>query len=176
MAVVRRECDCNIYSTMYDQSYIGYAKESEQGVGQLWKAAVDATAADPNNGYAIEYLGKPISVYFFSSDGGTTQRSVDVWGTALAYLTNVPDPWSLDIFLNPYYSHWQRVLVEKDVATAFNLPDVVSMKIDSLTPAGAALSVTATSSTGATSQLQIGDFKTKLKIPSSWFQIAPPGY
>jgi len=176
MAVVRKECDCNIYSTIYDQSYIGYAKESEQGVGQLWKAAVDATAADPNNGYAIEYLGKPISVYFFSSDGGTTQRSVDVWGTALPYLTNVPDPWSLDIFLNPYYSHWQRVLVEKDVATAFNLPDVVSLKIDALTPAGAALSVTATSSTGGTAQLQVGDFKTKLKIPSSWFQIAPPGY
>jgi len=176
MNTLRKECDCNVYSSMYDQSYIGYAKEAEVGVGQLWRAAVDATNPDAQTGFAIMYQGKPISVYFFASDGGTTQRSVDVWGTAQPYLTNVPDPWSLDIFLNPYYSHWQRVLIEKDVAAAFNLPDVVSMKIDALSSAGAALSVTATSSSGASAQLQIGDFKTKLKIPSSWFQIAPPGY
>jgi SpoIID/LytB domain protein len=176
IGTLRKECDCNIYSSMYDQSYIGYAKEAEAGGGQQWRAAVDATNPDSNTGFAIIYQGKPISVYFFASDGGTTQRSVDVWGTSQPYLTNVPDPWSLDIFLNPYYSHWQRVLVEKDVATAFNLTDVVSLKVDALTSAGAALSLTATSSTGATSQLQIGDFKTKLKIPSSWFQIAPPGY
>ena len=176
ISLIRKECDCNIYSSMYDQSYVGYSKEAEVGVGNLWKAAVDATATDINNAYAIMYQGKPISVYFFSSDGGMTQRSVDVWGSAQPYLTNVPDPWSLDIFLNPYYSHWQRVLVQKDVASAFNLPDVIALKIDSRSASNSAVSVTATSSTGQTSQLQVGDFKTRLKVPSSWFEIAPAGY
>jgi hypothetical protein len=82
----------------------------------------------------------------------------------------------MDIFLNPYYSHWQRVLVQKDVASAFKLPDVIAMKIDSRSASNSAVSVTATSSAGQTSQLQVGDFKTRLRVPSSWFEIAPAGY
>ncbi len=173
---LRKACDCNVYNTMYDQAYIGYAKESEPGVGQNWKTAVTFTETDPTDAEAIYFQGKPISVYFFSSDGGQTQRSADVWGTPIPYLTNVPDPWSLDIFLNPQYAHWQRVLIQKDVATAFNLPDVVTLAITARTVSNSATVITATSSTGATTTLQVGDFKTKLKIPSSWFEIAPPGF
>jgi len=172
----RTSCDCNVYNTMYDQAYIGYAKESEPRVGSNWVAAVTATETDPANAQAILYQGKPINVYFFSSDGGQTQQSVDVWGTAFPYLTNVQDPWSLDIFLNPQYSHWQRVLIQRDVATAFNLPDVISLAITSRTVSNSATQITATSSTGATAQLAVGDFKTKLKLPSSWFEIAPSTY
>jgi len=169
----RSACDCNVYNTKYDQAYIGYAKESEARVGSLWVAAVTATELDPSNAQAIYYLGKPINVYFFSSDGGQTQQSLDVWGTAYPYLTNVPDPWSLDIFLNPQYAHWQRVLIQKDVAAAFNLPDVVSLAITGRTVSNSATQVTATSSNGVTAQLAVGDFKTKLKLPASWFEIAP---
>ena len=169
----RSACDCNVYNTKYDQAYIGYAKESEARVGSLWVAAVTATELDPSNAQAIYYLGKPINVYFFSSDGGQTQQSLDVWGTAHPYLTNVPDPWSLDIFLNPQYAHWQRVLIQKDVAAAFNLPDVVSLAITGRTVSNSATQITATSSNGVTAQLAVGDFKTKLKLPSSWFEIAP---
>ena len=169
----RSACDCNVYNTKYDQAYIGYAKESEARVGSLWVAAVTATELDPSNAQAIYYLGKPINVYFFSSDGGQTQQSLDVWGAAFPYLTNVPDPWSLDIFLNPQYAHWQRVLIQKDVAAAFNLPDVVSLAITGRTVSNSATQVTATSSNGVTAQLAVGDFKTKLKLPASWFEIAP---
>ena len=170
---LRTSCDCNLYNTKYDQAYIGYAKESESGVGINWVSAVTATELDPSNAQAIFYQGKPINVYFFSSDGGLTQQSLDVWGTSLPYLTNVPDPWSLDIFLNPQYAHWQRVLIQKDVAAAFNLPDVVSLAITGRTVSNSATQITATSSNGANEQLAVGDFKTKLKLPSSWFEIAP---
>lgn len=170
---LRKSCDCNVYNGTSDQAYIGYAKESEAGVGGNWVAAVNATEIDPTNAQAIYYQGAPISVYFFSSDGGETQRSADVWGTALPYLTNVPDPWSLDIFLNPQYAHWQRVLIQKDVATAFNLPDVVNLTISARSASNSATVITATSSTGATAQLSVGDFKSKLRVPASWFEIAP---
>jgi len=173
---LRPSCDCDVYSNTNDQAYIGYAKESEPGVGQNWVAAVTATETDPTDAQAIYYLGKPINVYFFSSDGGQTQQSIDVWGTAFPYLINVPDPWSLDIFLNPLYAHWQRVLIQKDVATAFNLPDVVTLAITARTVTNSATVITATSSTGLTAQLSVGDFKTKLRIPSSWFEIAPNTY
>jgi len=94
-----------------------------------------------------------------------------VWGTDFPYLTNVPDPWSLDIVLNPQYAHWLRVISQADVAKAFGLVDVATLKIDSRTTSNSALSVTATSSAGVTAQLQVGVFKTKLLIPASWFEI-----
>jgi stage II sporulation protein D len=170
---IHSACSCNVYSTTRDQAYIGYAKESEPAFGVNWKSAVATTEVDPTQASVIEYQSKPISVYFFSSDGGRTQSSADVWGTALPYLTNVPDPWSLDIFLNPQYAHWQRVLIQKDVAAAFALPDVITLAITSRTLTNSATLITATSSTGATTQLSVGVFKTKLRIPSSWFEIAP---
>jgi len=173
---LRTACNCSVYSTIYDQAYIGYAKESEPGVGANWVAAVTATETDPSDAQAIYYQGKPISVYFFASDGGQTQNSADVWGTAFPYLINVQDPWSLDIFLNPQYAHWQRVLIQKDVATAFNLPDVSTLAITSRSASNSATVITATSSTGATALLSVGDFKNKLRLPSSWFEIAPNTY
>ncbi len=173
---LRSACQCNVYKSTSDQAYIGYAKESEPGVGANWKSAVSATETDSTHAQVIEYLGKPISVYFFASDGGRTQSSADVWGTAYPYLVSVPDPWSLDIFLNPQYAHWQRVLIQKDVASAFNLPDVISLAITARTTTNSATIITATSIAGLTSQLTVGAFKSKLRIPASWFEIAPNTY
>ena len=167
MGSIRKECDCNLYNTKYDQNYAGFSKESEVKYGLLWKAAVDATS-----GQVITYLGKPINVYFSSSTGGTTQKAIDVWGTDFPYLTNVPDPWSLDIVLNPQYAHWLRVIGQADMAKAFGLSDVATIKIDSSSAAGAALYLTATSSAGMNAQLPVGTFKTKLLIPASWFSIS----
>jgi len=166
IATIRKECDCNVYSTIYDQNFVGYSKESEPLIGALWKAAVDATA-----GMTVTYNNAPINVYFFSSSGGMTQRSEDVWGTAYPYLTNVADPYSLDLVLNPTYSHWQRVINQKDMSAAFGLPDVATIAIDARTPSNSVISLTATSSTGVKATLLVGVFKTKLKIPASWFQI-----
>ena len=166
MSSIRKECDCNLYNTKFDQNYVGFSKESEKTYGALWKSAVDDTS-----GEVITYLGKPINVYFSSSSGGTTQKAADVWGTDFPYLTNVPDPWSLDVVLNPQYAHWLRVISQADVAKAFDLPDVATLKIDARTSSNSAVSVTATSSAGTTVQLQVGVFKTKLQIPASWFEI-----
>ena len=85
MDKVRTECDCNIYSSKYDQVYGGYGKELEPKYGALWRQAVDATVTDAQNGLMITYNGAPINVYFFSSSGGQTQMAADVWGTAVPY-------------------------------------------------------------------------------------------
>ena len=145
---------------------IGYSKESEASYGALWKAAVDATSGD-----VITYQNKPINVYFSSSSGGVTQKAADVWGTDFPYLTNVPDPWSLDVVLNPQYAHWLRVIGQNDMAKAFGLSDVATLKVDARSASNSALTITATSSSGKSVQLPVGVFKTKLLIPSSWFDI-----
>jgi len=173
MDKVRSDCDCNIYSSKYDQVYGGYTKELEPKYGARWRAAVDATAADAQNGLVITFNGAPINVYFFSSSGGQTQQAIDVWGTDIPYLSSVPDPWSLDKKLNPKYSKWVRVVPQSVMATAFKLPDVTKYVIKDRTKTGSVLNVTAFSSNGESATLPVGKFKTLVKLPSSWFAMPP---
>ena len=168
---VRKECDCNVYSSKYDQVYIGYSKEAEPKYGALWRNAVQATVVDTSTALAITYNGAPINVYFFSSSAGQTQRSIDVWGTDLPYLTSVPDPWSLDPKLNPKYANWVRVISQKQMAEVFGLPDVVRYSIASRSATDSVMSMTGFSSTGLSKTISVSAFKVPLKIPSSWFDL-----
>ena len=169
LGIIRNDCDCNVYSSKYDQVYGGYAKELEPKYGALWRQAVDATVADEQSGYAITFDNLPISVYYFSSSGGQTQRSIDVWGTDIPYLASVPDPWSLNKKLNPKYAKWVRIIPQDVMAKAFKLPDVARYEINSRTKTGSVIKITAYSSAGDKSTLPVGTFKTAVKLPSSWF-------
>lgn len=64
-----------------DQMYKGVASE-HPGTN----AAVEAT-----RGRIIQHGGRPITALFFSSSGGSTDSSAEVWGTALAYIQPRPD-------------------------------------------------------------------------------------
>ena len=173
---LRKDCDCNVYNTIYDQNYVGASKEMEATYGALWKSAVDSTTADSSHGLAVLYNGQPINTFFSASTGGVTANSADVWGTAYPYLVSVPDPYSLDLVLNPSYSHWQRVINQSDMANAFGLTDIVNLRIDTRSPTNSALTLVGTSSAGVSATLPVGTFKSKLKIPSSWFELASVGY
>jgi len=168
---VRKDCDCNVYSSKYDQVYIGYSKEAEPKYGALWRNAVQATVVETSTALAITYNGLPINVYFFSSSAGQTQRSIDVWGTNIPYLTSVPDPWSLDPKLNPKYANWVRVISQKQMAEVFGLPDVVSYAIAQRSATDSVMKITGVSSTGNHKTISISAFKVPLKIPSSWFDL-----
>ena len=173
MDKVRSDCDCNIYSSKYDQVYGGYTKELEPKYGAIWHQNVDATTVDTRSALAITFNGTPINVYFSSSSGGQTQRAIDVWGTDIPYLTSVPDPWSLDPKLNPKYYKWVRVIPQEKMAQAFSLPDVKKYVINSRSKTGSVLKITAYSSAGVKSTLAVGIFKTAVKLPSSWFNQPP---
>jgi SpoIID/LytB domain protein len=151
--------------------YAGYSKEGEPRFGQFWRAAVSATNIDTTTALAITYQGKPINVFFSSSTGGMTATSKDVWGTDYPYLVSVPDLWSLDGKLNPKYNAWTVTVSQAQMAKAFSLPDVLRYAVTSRTKTSAVLSVTATSSLGVKSKLTVSEFKTRLKIPSSWFAL-----
>ena len=168
---VRKDCDCNVYSSKYDQVYIGYSKEAEPKYGVLWRNAVQATVVDTSTALAITYNGAPINVYFFSSSAGQTQRSIDVWGTDIPYLTSVPDPWSLDPKLNPKYANWVRVISQKQMAEVFGLPDVVSYSIALRSKTDSVMKITGISSSGKQRTISVSDLKVPLKIPSSWFDL-----
>ena len=167
---IRTECDCQIYSTTVDQNFVGYSKEIERIYGIKWKEAVNRTFVDANLVLVITFESKPINAFYSSSSGGSTQDVRDVWGSSIPYLQGVPDPWSLDMKINPRYAIWERQVTQKDMATAFGLDNVKSFRVDSRSKTESALSVTAFSSTGKSSTLKGEIFRARTKLPSTWIK------
>ena len=171
MNSIKKACDCHVYNSKYDQAFVGFSKEGEARYGQFWKAAVDATAVDADNGLALTIDGAPISVFFSSSTGGATQRAVDVWGTDIPHLLSVPDPWSIDPAINKNYASWTKKVSQKAMAKAFGLPDVERYEIVSRTATNSVLFITGFSSSGQAKTLTVATLKTAVKLPSSWFDL-----
>ncbi len=90
-------CACDLRATPADQNYTGYAKESEtvsggERIGDLWVAAVDATA-----GQVLTHQGALAQTFYSSSHGGRSENVEDSWAygtTPIPYLRSVDDPWS----------------------------------------------------------------------------------
>jgi SpoIID/LytB domain protein len=167
---VRAECDCNIYNSTIDQNFVGYSKEVEKIYGIKWKEAVNRTFVDENSALVVTIDGKPISAFYSSSTGGATQNVKDVWGSSITYLQGVPDPWSLDTTINPRFAYWERVVTQKDLATAFGLPDVLTFRIDSRSKTGSIMSITAASTDGKLATLTGEIFRSRTKLPSTWIK------
>ncbi len=162
----RFDCDCDIYSQISDQNFLGFAKEAELKYGVLWKKAVTDTA-----GLTIIQNGLPINAYFFSSSGGKTESALNAWGTARAYTQIVADPGSLDSILNPRFTAWNRAISQEVVAAAFLLPDVVSLELLTRNESGTVGQIRATSSGGAQKILRGETFRSRTKIPSAYFEL-----
>jgi stage II sporulation protein D len=168
--IFRPECQCNLYGSIYDQTYVGYAKELEF-LSNQFQQDIAATDSGPNQGLIITYQHKPISAYFFSSDGGKTQSAKDVWGVSYPYLVPVNDPYSINDKLNPGYAHWQRTYSEVQVANLLGMSDVVRLVPAGVSAAGANLKVVAYSAAGVKKVFTVSQFKTTVLLPSSWFNI-----
>jgi len=173
LGTFKPSCDCNVYSHIADQNFVGYSKEVEPKIGALWKAAVTRTNIDSSTSLAILAGGRPIQAYYFSSSGGATQTTKDAWGEVSTYTQSVADPASTDITLNPRFAQWSASADQALVASAFLLPDIVSLDIISRNSAGAVTYIKGTSSDGSTKLLRGDTFRSRVKIPSPYFQLAP---
>jgi stage II sporulation protein D len=150
---------------------VGFAKENMYW-GDQFRQDVLATDSSSNQGLVVTYKGKPIDVYFFSSDGGITQNAKDVWGTSEPYLINVPDKYSLEDNLNPGYAHWRVQYSQSQVATWLGMPNVSRLLVDGKTLAGANLKIIAYEQDGTKKVFTVSQFKTTVLLPSSWFSIS----
>ena len=162
----RSACNCDIYGEISDQVFLGYAKEIEPKYGNMWKTAVTRTS-----GLTITQAGVPISAYFFSSSGGKTELAVNAWGSERGFTQIVEDPGSLDLVLNPRFVSWNRTISQAIVATAFALPDVVTLEVISRNESGTVGQIVATSSTGIQMALRGETFRSRTKIPSAYFDL-----
>ncbi len=167
---VKTSCDCTLYDEVTSQKFTGWSKEGESSGGTSWgarwTAAVAATSPSATTGKIITYGGSPIDAVYFSSDGGRTQNSEDVWSSTVPYLRSVADPWSLQA-PNPNRS-WQVSVTQAAMAKAVGLPDVVGLDLTDRTAGLTVDHVVARSSSGATKVLTGSAFRSALGLRSMW--------
>ena len=169
---VQKSCDCELYSSITDQNFAGFAKEAEPKWGAVWKAAVTRTSITETSGLTVTRNLLPIRTYFGSSTGGVTETSANAWGTDVGYTFSVPDPWSLDPKLNPSYFTWKREISQALLAAAFGLPDLASLKIIALNQTGTVKQIEGKSSAGKKVKLSGETFRSRCKLPSTWFALS----
>jgi SpoIID/LytB domain protein len=169
--IIRPSCDCQVFSHISDQNFVGYSKESEPRFGHFWKDAVSRTIIDTSTSLVVLSNGKPAQTYFFSSSGGATQTTRDAWGEATSFTQSVPDTASVDVKLNPRFASWKASSTQELVAKAFLLPNVVSLEILSRNKAGAVTYIAATSAEGVTKKIRGDTFRSRAKLPSPWFSL-----
>lgn len=93
-----------VVDTVSSQVYKGYLAESVKA-----NKAVDAT-----KGEMVCYNNKVVSAYYFSTSGGRTESSDDVWAVKLPYLQSVPDIYEQDASRQV----WQETMTLNEIRTA----------------------------------------------------------
>lgn len=164
---IRKACDCHIYSTIRDQNFVGFGKESEPFYGIRWRNAVDRT-----RNQILFFEGRPIQSFFFSSSGGMTQNVKDVWGGKVSYLINRPDTWSVDVAVNPRYAKWRREISQSMMAKAFEFNDLVKYQILERSVTGSILKIRGIDSQGREKILTGEQFRSRVALPSTWINLA----
>ncbi len=168
---IRSSCRCQSddgSGPFYDQTFAGWSRVISP-MGKRWRAAVSATASSPTTGLTLMYRGQPITAFYFSSSGGRTSNSEDVWGAALPWARSVDDHWSV----NPKYNDsgsaaWRTTRSRAALANAFGLPDVARVVVTSRYASMAVKTARAYSSAGAKKSLSGQALASRLGLRSTW--------
>ena len=172
----RTDCLCHVRDTVADQVFAGWIKESEEGFGHRWVAAVDATQPDGGTGLVVTKSGALVTTTYFSSSGGSTESNTDGFGssTPFPHLQPVDDRWSLASYNS--FSAWSFVRSQEAVKAAFNegkpsneqLRDVVSIDLTDRTGGGSLRTAVATASDGRRVSIGGASFRSRLQLPARW--------
>ena len=153
----RRAGPFDLYPDTRSQVYLGLDHEQPET-----NAAVDATA-----GKVVLYDGQVAKTYFFSSSGGRTAASQDVWGTAVPYLVSVPDPYDT---ISPYHNWGPLVFSGAKLARVLHIPKPIQDLQTTLNSSGRVVTMTVTTPLGA--HLFDGTaLRRVLGLRSTWFTV-----
>ena len=148
----------DVYSDTRSQVYYGVAAEAPSTT-----AAVRATA-----GEILSYAGKVATTFYYSSSGGRTASSEDVFGVALPYLQARDDPWDT---LSPYHRWAPRSFTAATLGQAFRLSGPVADVVVTPTDSGRPTSVTLIKKTGVSVLLRAADVRAQLGLRSTAFRF-----
>lgn len=152
----------DVVDTVSDQVYTGYDGE---------KAATN-TAVDQTKGKKALYNGSLASLYYFSSSGGMTEDSANVWGTAVPYLKSVPDPYESG---KSYNYSWTKTFTAEELKQILFLSDVdigniLSVSIEEVSAAGRPIKLKFTGTKGNITYYR-QDGRSILGLPSNYYTI-----
>jgi stage II sporulation protein D len=148
----------DLYSDTRSQVYYGVSAEAPTTT-----AAVKAT-----RGQILSYAGKVATTFYYSSSGGRTASSKDVFGVVTPYLQARDDPWDT---LSPYHRWVPRTFTAATLGQAFRLSaPVVDVKVEP-SESGRPLSVTLIKTTGANVLLRAADVRATLGLRSTAFKL-----
>ena len=125
-------------------------------------------AVRETRGEVLTYGGKPITAFYFSSSGGRTFSSQDVFGTALPYLPGVPDPWDE---ASPHNRWPPRTFTPVSLARALGVPaPVTDVQVVPSAP-GRPLAYRLASAAGPGGELRAADLRVRLGLKSPNFRL-----
>ena len=131
----------DICNTTDCQVYRGVAKDG---------AAVDR-AVDETAGMVATYMGQIAETYYYSSNGGASESSENVWSKALPYLVGKEDPYEAMTNIPDYryqetytYDQLTRILQSKK----YQIGQVSGVYISRYTPTGNVAEITFTDTSG----------------------------
>jgi len=147
----------DLYDDQRSQVYLGAGGEKPQT-----SAAVTATA-----GQVVMYGGKVASTLYFSSSGGRTASSADVFGIAVPYLVSRPDPWDS---ASPYHVWGPLVFGARTVQAKLGLNARVLDMTGVPTPSGRLRSLVVSTAAGPTT-IPSALLRAALGLRSTWVTI-----
>ncbi|GAA4834730.1 hypothetical protein GCM10023221_09450 [Luteimicrobium xylanilyticum] len=167
-----KRCACNVVDDVRDQNYTGWKKQDEGTngyYGKLWVAAVNATVSSDTKAKALTYGGKVVATHYYSSSGGRTASSQDVWVSKVPYEQSVADSWSLKAPGNSFRS-WTRSVSQATAKKVFGLPDVKSISVSSKYSSGQMRTLTATSTSGKKASItgKSETLRARFGFPAAW--------
>ena len=170
-------CDCHVYDDTRSQNFTGWKKESEgtDAVwGRRWVAAVDATVTSATSAQLLTAGDALVNASYFSSSGGRTANSEDVWSATVGYLRSVDDPFSATP-ANTMRS-WTRTLTQARAATVFGVSDIVRIDVAAVYSSGQMRTLRATTATGTTVTVtrKADQLRSLLGLPAAWVSAITP--
>ncbi|RTL42480.1 MAG: SpoIID/LytB domain-containing protein [Candidatus Melainabacteria bacterium] len=147
----------DLRATIDDQVYNGVSSEN----------ANSNRAVAETEGLILKHEGKPVSAFFHSTSGGSTEVAEHVWGRPVPYLRMVPDYDDM----SPHFA-WNRKVKVDDMARAIgaDLGPLTSFSIVSRTPSNRVKDTVLVGANG--SKTISGETLRKVfKLPSTNFNI-----
>lgn len=152
----------DLYPTVDDQAYGGYE----------WENANSNQAVDETDGQVVVYDGELIGGYYFSTSGGYTESSENVWGGKLEYLRAVPDYYEPEVDGNTTWEveYTAQEIKEKLEAKGIHIGEILEIEPVEYTEAGRVLELKVI---GTEEEVTLTKSKTReyLGLKSQWYTV-----
>ncbi len=147
--------------TVDSQVYKGEAYETSTAV-----AAVTAT-----KGETVQYNGKTIMAFFYSTSGGRTEDGINVWGLTQSYYTGVVDEYESEPEKEPWIVSLTKTQIENKLSNYGVTIGTMNTMIPQITTSSGRVYSLRIKGTGSNAVLQSQTIRDVLGLPSTKFKI-----